>query len=154
MGIACITRTLTAMGFLTSLLILSAGLLAVSGMSPMGGRQRLMLTTKDKQGNARRRQLQSVDDYVAAGGEDYFLGGLVGPAIKDAMPAVIDHFEKALPGLIQRNLPVLLKEGAPILWEHLKQDLPHILDEAIPVIVEEVVPVLPRFGPKSGELFQ
>merc|ERR1711973_77151 len=139
------------MGYLTNLLILSAGLLAVSG-SPMGGRRRgLMVTTKDKQGNARRRQLESVDDYVAAGGEDYFLGGLIGPAIKDAMPAVIDQFEKALPGLIQRNLPVLLKEGKPILMEHLEKELPNILDKAIPFIVEDVVPRFAEHWPQIME---
>merc|ERR1719447_1393237 len=143
------------MGYLTHLLILSAGLLAVSG-SPMGGKpvgqRRFMLTTKDKQGNARRRQqLRSGNDYSVTEGEDYFLDGLVGPAIEGAMPTIIAAFEKALPGLIQRNLPVVLKEGMPIVLEHLEEELPTILDRAMPALVEHVVPRLAEAMPQILE---
>merc|ERR1719295_2401242 len=105
------------MGYLTNLLLLSAGLL------PVSGRDYIVSGSSVPKGlNRRRNGHRGVDSDVE--GQDYFIGGMIQPAIESAMPTILQHIESAIPGLIERNLPTLMDQALPIVMDHLEKDLP------------------------------
>merc|ERR1719167_317018 len=135
------------MGYLTNLLLLSAGLFLVSGSSVPKG---FWETTKHK-GRMNRRGVAWIPprehgaDYNedSANGQDYFIGGLIGPAIESAMPTVVQHIETALPGLIERNLPTIMDQALPIFMDRLEKDLPGLIDRFAPILIEKAQEHLP-----------
>merc|ERR1719391_1601153 len=109
------------MGYLTNLLLVSAGLLLVSGSpapAPKGDLKgnnhaaqrpnRFLGSTNVKEGRSRRRDDLKGNDY-AAKGEDYFfdewIRDLAQPVIDDAFNTAIHRVENSLPSMIERNLP-------------------------------------------------
>merc|ERR1719385_327205 len=93
------------MGYLTNLLLFSAGLLLVSGSPAPKGYQGYLASTNNKEGKIRRRYDHKGNDYSAQG-EDYFVDGLSG-LMSRLVPKLVDVARDVLPEF----LPLLLGDG-------------------------------------------
>merc|ERR1719391_1621920 len=118
------------MGYLTNLLLVSAGLLLVSGSPAQKGYpapKGYPAGTKDnKEGYSRRRDDHKGNDY-AAQGEDYIIDH-IGSMIKDLAQPVIDvAFNTAIHGVenfLEEELPKSIDQGMQLALEQVEKELP------------------------------
>merc|ERR1719249_451964 len=125
------------MGYLTNLLLVSAGLLLVSGSPAPAPKGYLFGTKANKEGYSRRRDDLKGNDY-ADKGEDYFfdqwIRDLAQPVIDDAFNTAIHRVENSLPSMIERNLPKAFDQGMKLALERVEKDLPNLIERALPVL--------------------
>merc|ERR1719378_693164 len=138
------------MGYLTNLLLVSAGLLLVSGSPAQKGYpahkgypapKGYPVGTKDnKEGYSRRRDDHKGNDY-AAQGEDYIIDH-IGSMIKDLAQPVIDvAFNTAIHGVenfLEEELPKSIDQGMQLALEQVEKELPNLLERVVPGLTDKV----------------
>merc|ERR1719391_1472470 len=119
------------MGYLTNLLLVSAGLLLVSGSPAPAPKGYPVGTKNNKEGYSRRRDNHKGNDY-AAQGEDYvfddigkWLSDLARPVIDRAVNTAIKKvFDQGIERVV-KDLPNLIEGAVPGLTDTTKKGIQH-----------------------------